>query len=307
MKLKSKVPIIYDGFTLLDYVSSRFTYLEKEEWQVRIAENRHSRDGEVLDENSIVHHLDLICYDMPEEYLDEPPANLDYKILIETEDFLVIDKPSNLMVHKHKMNFRNNLIYHLRENHEPPFPTANIVNRLDKNTSGIVLVALNKKALRELSLQFAQRTVKKTYYALVVGTPNPLSGVIRVPIGKIAEPSKYDIDDGRFCAVNLPNAKYSETRYETIKTIDGHSLVEVFPKTGRTHQIRIHLAYIGTPIVADPSYGFRRYEYLDYCVLHNMNPIISDRHLLHCNELEFSFGNANIRAISPLPKEFAEF
>ena len=304
MKLKAKVPLIYDGFTLLDYISARFTYLTRDVWQERIAEKRHSRDGEILDENSIVRHLELIYYDMPEEYLDEPDANLDYKILIETRDFLVIDKPPNLMVHKHKTNIRNNLIYHLRENHVPPYPTANIVNRLDKNTSGIVLLALNKKALSELSLQFVKRSVKKTYYAVVVGTPNPLSDTIYAPIGKIADPSPQDIDDGRFCAVNLPNAKDCETRYETIKTIDGHSLVKVFPITGRTHQIRVHLAHIGTPIVADPSYGFHTKDYLDYCDFNNIKPIISERHLLHCSELEFTFGAATIRAVSPLPSEF---
>jgi 23S rRNA pseudouridine1911/1915/1917 synthase len=207
------------------------------------------------------------------------------------------------MVHKHKTNIRNNLIFHLRENHNPPFPTANIVNRLDKNTSGIVLLALNKKALSELSYQFAHRTVKKTYYAVVVGTPNPLSDTLIVPIGKIPDPNPCDIDDGRFVAVNIPNAKYSETSYETLKTIDGHSLVRVFPITGRTHQIRVHLAHIGTPIVADPAYGFHPREYLDYCFFYKIKPIISDRHLLHCSELEFSFGGARIRAVSPLPKE----
>jgi len=307
MKLKSKVPVIYDGWTLLDYVSARFTYLPKEEWQVRISENRHSRNDEILDENSIVYHLDLVCYDMPEEYLDEPEANLDYKILIETKEFLVIDKPPNLMVHKHKTNIRNNLIFHLRENHEPQFPTADIVNRLDKNTSGIVLVSLNKEALSKLSRQFVDRTVKKTYFAVVVGMPNPLSGTICEPIGKIVEPTIKDIDNGRFCAVNLPNSKFAETRYETIKTIDGHSLVKVSPITGRTHQIRIHLAHIGTPIVADHAYGFLPNEYLNFCSEKNIKPIISDRHLLHCSELEFSFDGVNIRAVSPLPKEFTIF
>jgi len=304
MKLKSKVPIAYDGFTLLDYISARFTYLTRELWQIRIAENRHSRNGEILNENSVVHHLDLIYYDMPEEYLDEPDANFNYKIIIETKNFLVIDKPPNLMVHKHKTNIRNNLIFHLREYHKPPYPHANIVNRLDKNTSGIMLLALNKKALNELSQQFVHRTVKKTYYAVVVGTPNPLSGTISDPIGKIPEPSQKDIDEGRFVAVNLPDAKESITHYETIKSVDGHSLVKVFPITGRTHQIRVHLAHIGTPIVADPSYGFNKNDYLEYCAQKSINPIVSERHLLHCSELEFTFGIANIRAVSPMPAEF---
>jgi 23S rRNA pseudouridine1911/1915/1917 synthase len=192
----------------------------------------------------------------------------------------------------------------LRENHKPPFPTADIVNRLDKNTSGIVLIALNKKTLRELCDQFIERTIKKTYFALVVGTPSPLCGTICVPIGKILEPNILGGENSRFFAANLPNAKYSETAYETIKTIDGHSLVKLHPKTGRTHQLRIHLSYIGTPIVADHAYGFSPKEYFDFCNEKNMMPIESDRHLLHCREMEFSQGKKTILVRSPFPKEF---
>jgi 23S rRNA pseudouridine1911/1915/1917 synthase len=175
---------------------------------------------------------------------------------------------------------------------------------LDKNTSGIVLAALNKRARNKLAAQFANRTIKKTYYAVVIGTPSPLSGVITAPIGKITEPNWADIKDGRFCGVNFPQAKDCETIYETIKTIDGHSLVKVFPVTGRTHQIRIHLAHIGTPIVADPAYGLHHGQYLDYCAYHRIAPILATRQLLHCSELEFTYDSATIRAISSIPDDF---
>jgi 23S rRNA pseudouridine1911/1915/1917 synthase len=305
MKLKAKVPIIYNGFTLLDYVSSRFAYLSADEWRVRISENRHSRKGVVLNADSIVFHLDEITYDMP--YFEEEPANLDYKILMQTPDFLAIYKPPNLMVHKSKQNFRHNLIYQLREVHTPKFPTANTVNRLDKDTSGIVMVALKKKALNELSLQFSQRTIKKTYFAVVVGTPQPLSGQILAPLGKIEEPSEDDLKVGRFVIVGGENSKESETEYETIKTENGHSLVRLHPITGRTHQLRVHLAHIGTPIVGDLAYGFGADEYLEYCAQKNITPIKAERHLLHCAEMEFTLRGDKFRVCSSLPKDFEVF
>ncbi|MCL1945582.1 MAG: RluA family pseudouridine synthase [Chitinivibrionia bacterium] len=302
MKLKAKVPLIYNGFTLLDYVSERFDYLSKDEWRKRIEENRHSRNGAILQEDSIVFHLDEICYDMPD--VEEEPANLDYKIIMQTKDFLAIDKPPNLTVHKSKMNFRNNLIFQLRETHEPRFPTADSVNRLDKNTSGIVLIALNKSALRKLSLQFSNHTIKKTYFAIVVGTPNPASGTILASIGRLENPSAQDTICGRFCAVDAPNPKFCETEYETVKSVNGHSLVKLYPKTGRTHQLRIHLAHIGTPIVGDIAYGFEANEYRKFCAKNNIVPIESDRHLLHCSAMEFLFNGEIVSVNSELPKNF---
>jgi 23S rRNA pseudouridine1911/1915/1917 synthase len=302
MKLKAKVPIAYNGFTLLDYVSKRFGYLSADEWRERINENRHSRNGEVLNADSIVFHLDDIAYDMPE--FEEEPANLNYKILMQTKDFLAVYKPPNLMVHKSKQNFRNNLIYQLREKHEPCFPTANTVNRLDKDTSGIVMVSLTKRGLRELSLQFSERSIKKTYFAIVAGRPEPSFGTILAPLGKIEFTSEEDLKVGRFIIVGGSDPKESVTEYETIKTENGHSLVRLHPITGRTHQLRVHLAHIKTPIVGDLAYGFSENKYLEYCAQKNITPIKADRHLLHCAEMEFTLKGDNYRVCSPLPDEF---
>jgi 23S rRNA pseudouridine1911/1915/1917 synthase len=235
---------------------------------------------------------------------DEPPANFDYKIIKQTDDFLAINKPFGLMVHKHGINFRNNLIYHLRELHKPPFPTADIVNRLDKNTSGIVLIALNKKALHELLRQFANKSVKKTYFAVVLGTPNPLCGEICAPIGKIKEDVEKNNNNGKFCEVNFVDGKPCQTEYETIKSINGHSLVKLFPKTGRTHQIRIHLAHIGTPIVGDTAYGMNEEKYKKFCEENKIISVETNRHLLHCTNVEFLLFGEKISVCSELPEVF---
>ena len=305
MKLKAKVPNIYDGFTLLDYISKRFNYLGIDEWRMRIEENRHSRKGVVLSADDPVFFLDEIVYDMPD--VEEEPANLNYKILMQTKDFLAVNKPANLMVHRCKTNFRHNLIYQLRETHKPRFKTANTINRLDKDTSGIVMVSLNKKALNEIALQFSERTIKKTYYAVVVGEPNPPCGIITAQLGKIEEPTSQDLRRGRFIVVDGTNAKESETYYETVKTENGHSLVRLFPKTGRTHQLRVHLAHIQTPILGDLAYGLEKEAYLEYCGQKNIVPIPAQRQLLHCAETEFTFNGDRYRVISSLPEDFEVF
>ena len=302
MIIKSKIPILYNGFSLADYLASRFAYLDHDAWKKRVAENRFTRNEVILNEDSIVFHRDVIIYDMPD--LDEPEANLDYKIIGQTEDFLVIDKPFGLMVHKHGINFRNNLIYHIRCLHEPPFPTADIVNRIDKNTSGIVLIALNKKALAKLLKIFAEREINKTYFAVVLGVPNPLCGEICAPIAKITENLKENNSNGRFCKVDSDKGKECQTEYETVKSANGHSLVKLSPKTGRTHQIRIHLAHIGTPIVGDTAYGLGEDEYKKYCEDNKIIPVETSRHLLHCSGVEFWFNRKVMYFNSPLPPEF---
>ncbi|MDR0305188.1 MAG: RluA family pseudouridine synthase [Chitinispirillales bacterium] len=304
MKISSKIPLTFNGFSLIDYLATRFTYLEREIWKERILESRFIRNEKVLHEKSIIFHKDIIVYDMPD--IDEPEANFNYKIIKRTDNFLAIDKPFGLMVHKHGINFRNNLIYHLRELHEPPFPTADIVNRLDKNTSGIVLISLNKNALKELLRQFADRSVKKTYFAVVLGTPNPLYGEISVPIAKIMKNAENNNNNGRFCEVNLHDGKPCQTFYETIKSANGHSLVKLFPKTGRTHQLRIHLAHISVPIVGDTAYGLSMEEYINFCKKNDIIPIETNRHLLHCANLEFSLFGEKISVDSDLPEEFVK-
>jgi 23S rRNA pseudouridine1911/1915/1917 synthase len=290
MIISSKVPSAFNGFLLIDYLAARFTYLKREIWIERISENRFKKNETVLDKNDVVFQEDVIVYDMPD--LEEPNANFDYKIIKQTDDFLAIDKPYGLMVHRHGMNYRNNLIYHLRNLHEPLFPTADTVNRLDQNTSGIVLISLNKKALRELSLQFMDKSIKKTYFAVVLGTPNPLCGEISAPIARIKKNIEKNNNKGRFCEVNLLDGKPCLTLYETMISKNGLSLVKLFPQTGRTHQIRIHLSYIGNPIIGDMSYGTKECTF-------EMN-----RHLLHCASMEFMFRGNKIVVNSQLPDEF---
>jgi len=186
----------------------------------------------------------------------------DIKILYEDQDLLVLDKPAGITVNKsdttkdeftvqdwveQKLNFKN-------QNSDVDqdadfYKRAGIVHRIDKETSGILLVAKNEEAFANLQAQFKQREVKKTYIALVHGVVDG-EGEIRVPVGRLPWNRK------RFGV--LAGGKEAVTKYKTMKKFERFTLLELNPETGRTHQIRVHLKYFNHPIFADYLYAGRK-------------------------------------------------
>lgn len=163
-----------------------------------------------------------------------------------------------------------------------------IVHRLDKDTSGVMLVARNQKAFEALKELFKSRRVEKTYLALVVGLPNKKSGVIDAPIGRsIRAPVK------RSAGASARGARQAVTNYRLLEKLGTYSLLEVKPKTGRMHQIRVHLASIGCPVAGDQMYGGRKTLVAGL-----------DRQFLHASRLEFSYPEGHrLRFESPLPED----
>lgn len=214
-------------------------------------------------------------------------------IVYQDEALIVVDKAAGVVVHPavgHESGtLVNALLHHVDDlggisGERRP----GIVHRLDKNTSGLMVVAKNDQALHALQQQFKARTVAKRYLALVDGHPSPHAALIDAPIGR-------DRQQRKRMAVIAPGrsakARAAQTAFETIETFAEHALLACRPKTGRTHQIRVHLAYIGHPIVGDRIYGRRK------------QPLLQKRHFLHAAELAFDHPVSGERVSfnAPLP------
>jgi 23S rRNA pseudouridine1911/1915/1917 synthase len=173
-------------------------------------------------------------------------------MIYEDEDILVIDKPAGLTVHPAPGHPSHTLVNAVLA-HCPGLVVSNdlirpgIVHRLDKDTSGLIVIAKNDFAREYLAAQFKNRTVTKGYLVLVKGRLSPEQGIIEAPIGR-------DPHSRRRMAI-VEAGKEASTRYQVRKYLDSYTLVEVTPMTGRTHQIRVHLSAIGYPVVGDPIYG----------------------------------------------------
>jgi len=281
MNVASKVPAAFDGVRLLDYLSRRFTYLAQEDWRQLIEAGKITCAGERWDAAQIVHAGDVIACELPMP--EAPDVNLDYSIVYEDDWLLAVNKPPGLRVHSGGKFVHANLVYHLRHVHQPPWPTVNLVNRLDADTSGLVLLAKDKAVLSLLMQQFKNGTVHKRYLAVVTGRPVPATGTIDLPIGPVA-----DAQVPRF-AVDHAFGKSAVTRYTTLHAVGrDHSLLDLAPETGRTHQLRVHLAAIGHPIAGDALYRMRDTDYLAY----RQDPPDKDgplqRQALHSYRLQFT-------------------
>lgn len=226
---------------------------------------------------------------------DEPeisirPESLPLHILHEDPHLLVISKPANLVVHPGPGHPQGTLVNALLA-HYPPIVRVGhrrrpgIVHRLDKDTSGVMVVAKAEAALESLQEQFRNREVEKTYLALVNGRVQPQEGIVEVPIGR--HPTE------RQKMAPTAEGRYSRTRYRVIRLFPRHTLLEARPYTGRTHQVRVHLSWLGHPVVGDAVYGRRR------------QPLLKDRHFLHASRLTLTHPATGQEMCfeAPLPEE----
>ncbi|HEX8990916.1 MAG TPA: RluA family pseudouridine synthase [Anaerolineales bacterium] len=199
--------------------------------------------------------------------------NIPLDIVFENQDVVVINKPAGMVVHPAAGHQRGTLV-HAVLGYDPGIEgiggeeRPGIVHRLDKETSGLILVAKNDRAHHWLEDQFRLRKVVKTYIALVDGKPPTPTGRVEAAIGRDPAHRK------RMAIVSKEKGREAISEYRTLESFPGHTLLEFHPLTGRTHQIRVHCAFLGCPIVGDRVYG-RRQPSL---------PI--DRHFLHASRLQ---------------------
>jgi 23S rRNA pseudouridine1911/1915/1917 synthase len=223
--------------------------------------------------------VDIIIPPAPPSPLS--PEEIPLKIIYEDDDLLVIDKPAGLTVHPAPGHPGHTLVNAILS-HYPHLADIGdslrpgIVHRLDKDTSGLILVAKNRVSQANLSEQFKSRAVKKAYLVLVRGRLTPAKGIIEAAIGR--DPRHRQ----RMAVVS--RGREARTEYRVVKYLGDCTLIEVTPETGRTHQIRVHLAAIGFPVMGDATYGVR-------------SPHLS-RQFLHACRLGFNL---------PLTGEYQEF
>jgi len=185
------------------------------------------------------------------------PEAIPLDILFENDDVLVINKPAGMVVHPSAGHVSGTLV-HAALAHAPEMEgiggeiRPGVVHRLDKDTSGVIIMAKNDTAMQSLQEQFMARTVKKKYIALVDGTPPTPTGRIEAPIGR--DPAQRK----KMAVVKKGKGKNAISEYKTLENFSEQTLLEVAIMTGRTHQIRLHCKFIGTPVVGDPDYGHRR-------------------------------------------------
>lgn len=213
------------------------------------------------------------------------------KILYEDSNILAIDKPSGILVHPDQKSEEKTIVDLFLEK----YPKLEVVHRLDKETSGVMLLAKNKKSHEFLKRQFMQREIKKVYHAIVSGSVRYDHGVVNKPIGRSPKDFRRHLA-GRGARGELREAI---TEYKVLKRFQAPSkftYLEIHPKTGRTHQIRVHMKYLNHPIVCDSLYNP-----LKPC------PTGFSRLALHAKSIEFkNLKGKIIRVESALPKEFAK-
>jgi 23S rRNA pseudouridine1911/1915/1917 synthase len=220
------------------------------------------------------------------------PEAIHLDVVFENEDLVLVNKPAGMVVHP-SVGHTSGTLVHAALAYMPEIEGVGgeirpgVVHRLDKDTSGLILLAKNDHAHQWLQNQFRQRKVKKVYLALVDGKPPTPTGRVEAAIGRDSSHRK------RMAVVTGEKGREATSEYFTLESFPHHTLLEVHPLTGRTHQIRLHLAFVGCPIVGDIIYGHR-------------HPTISlNRHFLHAARLTITLPGEKVEKTfeAPLPQE----
>lgn len=225
-----------------------------------IDEEKVKANGKIIKSNYKVKNNDLIEVHMPDPVeLNVVAEEMDLNIVYEDEDVLVVNKDKGVVVHPAPGNYTgtlvNGILYHCSDlSGINGVIRPGIVHRIDKDTSGILVIAKNDEAHNKLAVQFKDHSIKREYYALVEGKFSVCNGSIDKPISR-------DKKERIKMAINA-DGKRAVTHYEVLEQYDkGVSLVKCTLETGRTHQIRVHMASIGHPLVGDPVYGHKRQKF----------------------------------------------
>lgn len=252
------------------YLAAEFGDLSRSFIQKLIIEEKITVNGAAVDKSYQVASGELIKIVVEEKESEIKAVEMELDIVYEDQDIIVINKNADRVVHPAPGHYDDTIVNALLA-HVDNLSAINgvkrpgIVHRLDKDTSGLLIVAKNDQSHKKLAQQFKNRSVEKYYYALIEGNLAYEKGKIDAPIGR-------DPNDRKKMAVRKHHSKNAVSRFKIIEEFKNYTLVEVKIETGRTHQIRVHFSYLGHPVVGDKKYGSK-------------NQLAAKRQLLHAKRL----------------------
>lgn len=259
--LRTRVPDTAAGLALVDWLAERFRYRDRASWTVAIEAGRISVDGVVAAAGDLLPAGAEVTY-WPLD--DEPYADTTVRIVHQDQELVVVDKPAHLVCHGDGAFIQKTLLHVLARNMtvDGQMPTLRLVHRLDRETSGLVLVARTRRACRLMEAGFGRGEVEKRYLAVVHGSPASDEFVVDTPIGRSRTSS---ISIRRAAGPEAgDDARPALTLFRVLHRGPQHAILEARPTTGRTHQIRVHLESVGLPVLGDKLYGRTDAQYLQF-------------------------------------------
>ena len=244
------------GIRIDQYLTSKLN-ITRSKIEKMIKEGNIKVNGNIIKKSYILNLNDeILIEEYTEKEMSSEPINMNLEIIYEDDDVIVVNKQNGLVVHPAPGNYSNTLVNGLMY-HSKKLSSINgefrpgIVHRIDAYTTGLLMVAKNDKAHLSLAKQLEEKTTTRKYIALVWGIIKEDSGTIDAPIGR-------DKNDRKKMCVTDVNSKEAVTNFKVLERYKDATLIELSLKTGRTHQIRVHMNYIGYPVVNDPVYGRRK-------------------------------------------------
>ena len=293
------------------YLSSRFPDYSRSVMQKVIEAQAVLVNDQPVKASYKVRLDDRIRVWLPELADDAPvPEDLPIDVVYEDAAFTLVNKPAGMVVHPAKGHWTGTMVNALQFHYDTLSTVGGelrpgIVHRLDRDTTGLLLVARDDVAHRQLAAQFERRSIQKEYLALVSGTPERDSDYIERPIG-------FHPTNREKMAIRTPEdgGKEAVTFYQVVERFRGFALVRCKPQTGRTHQIRVHLAHVGLPVIADKAYSGRdRLTRADLLGADCAEPslVLIDRQALHAHTLRLThpLSDAPLEFTAPLPPDMA--
>jgi RluA family pseudouridine synthase len=316
LTLACEVDPYRSGWTVVQFLAHRFKYHTAEGWEERVRNRWVRVNQDEVEPEHVVNRGDIIHYTI---WHAEPPVDDDYAVLFEDDHYLAVAKSGNCPVHACGIYIVNTLIARLRKDFGP---RVTLAHRLDRETSGVVMLAKNREANRRLARMFERGEVAKTYLAVVYGRVLETDFVIDAPIGKVDARFQYPVEYAwgkeNDLATYLPKrrvdpaGKPARTRVQVSgRSVDFTSL-RLTPEQGRTNQIRVHLAHIGHPLVGDKIYGLAgeiREEQLHQGLTERVRTaLVLGRHALHGELLVFvhPLTGERLTISAPVPDDMRE-